>query len=310
MNAAGKPQAKTTSTSWRASCRIPVQISAPMLITTFTHDAWGIVLTRAEQPTSDTGGRQAQAAPANGSPSLMPPTNQSSQAVPTALAPVTMPASAPKMYDIHVDHLDTPRVMTDCSSMEVRRWDSAPFEETLANEQPENQAGKFTFNLRFPGQYFYVETGLHYNYFRDYDPASGRYVQSDPIGLLGGLNTYSYVENKPVARIDPEGLQSWSGDVAPKQPKILGFGDVFTPQTQANDAFVDSIYHILNALQLPKTGSCKSSEWDYCYAKCGGPSKTKGCYVSIRWKTRRMLPGTGGVIREEERIVNCNCDCP
>jgi RHS repeat-associated protein len=64
----------------------------------------------------------------------------------------------------------------------------------------------FAFNLRFPGQYYDAETAKHYNYFRDYDPAIGRYIQSDPIGLRGGRNTYIYVRNKPLAKIDPRGL--------------------------------------------------------------------------------------------------------
>lgn len=59
---------------------------------------------------------------------------------------------------------------------------------------------------RVPGQYADDETGLHYNYFRDYDPSTGRYVESDPIGLRGGINTYLYSGNDPIVKIDPLGL--------------------------------------------------------------------------------------------------------
>lgn len=112
----------------------------------------------------------------------------------------------PMSYYIYDDQLDTPRVITDTNGNVVWRWDNAdPFGANMANENP-NGAGQFSFNLRFPGQYYDRETNLHYNINRDYDPAIGRYVQSDPIGLQGGINTYTYVLGNPLLWVDPLGL--------------------------------------------------------------------------------------------------------
>ncbi len=75
----------------------------------------------------------------------------------------------------------------------------------MPDENPSG-LGIFDLPLRLPGQYFDKETNLHYNYFRDYDPSIGRYGESDPIGLKGGLNTYAYAGANPISRIDALGL--------------------------------------------------------------------------------------------------------
>jgi RHS repeat-associated protein len=112
-------------------------------------------------------------------------------------------------YFIYADHINTPRAVSDKTGKVVWRWDSEAFGTTAANEDPDKDGKIFTFNLRLPGQYYDKGTGLHYNYFRDYDPSIGRYIQSDPIGLAGGINTYVYVLSNPVNHIDSSGLK-WS----------------------------------------------------------------------------------------------------
>jgi RHS repeat-associated protein len=108
---------------------------------------------------------------------------------------------------IYADHIQTPRVIVRSSDHAIQwRWDQA---EAFGNVPPidnPNGLGQFTFNLRFPGQLFDTETGWAYNLNRDYRPKSGRYVQSDPIGLAGGINTYTYVGGNPISGIDPTGL--------------------------------------------------------------------------------------------------------
>jgi len=102
---------------------------------------------------------------------------------------------------VHNDHLGTPQVMTDETGSMVWQANYAPFGKAEINA-----ASSQSLNIRFPGQYYDQETELHNNYFRVYDPTTGRYITSDPIGLLGGLNTYGYATANPVKFIDRNGL--------------------------------------------------------------------------------------------------------
>ena len=121
-----------------------------------------------------------------------------------------------QLYYIQSDHLGTPRRVIEPVTNNVRwHWPltGEPFGDHAPNENPTGTGSPFELNLRFPGQYYDVETGLHYNYFRDYEPGTGRYAQSDPIGLEGGLNTYQYANSNSNRYYDPLGLVSWSGTV-------------------------------------------------------------------------------------------------
>jgi len=119
--------------------------------------------------------------------------------------PVAVLAGSAVSY-VHADHLNAPRALVDAAGKTVWRWDAEPFGVDAADEDPDKNGVKVTFNLRFPGQYYDAETGRHYNYYRDYDPKLGRYLQSDPIGLEGGANIYTYVNNDPLNYLDSTGL--------------------------------------------------------------------------------------------------------
>ena len=114
--------------------------------------------------------------------------------------------TAASLYYVHSDHLGTPQALTDQSGQVV--WSIAydPFGQATVNEDPDGDGTSIEFNLRFPGQYYDKYSGVNYNYYRDYDPSTGRYIQSDPIGLQGGLNTYAYVGGNPLMYVDPFGL--------------------------------------------------------------------------------------------------------
>jgi RHS repeat-associated protein len=134
----------------------------------------------------------------------------------TTSAPVNITvARAAALHFIEVDHLNTPRLVENQTQQVVWRWDQQePFSVNVPDENPSG-LGSFDLPVRLPGQYFDKETNLHYNYFRDYDPATGRYVQADPLGVVvlrlpmrstATTHLYAYVVSSPLSFEDPFGL--------------------------------------------------------------------------------------------------------
>ncbi|MGD8579177.1 MAG: RHS repeat-associated core domain-containing protein [Lysobacterales bacterium] len=122
------------------------------------------------------------------------------------LVPTFIQEESSTVHFIHGDHLGTPQAVTDLSGQVVWRASYLPFGQATIEDDVDGDGVPYELNLRFPGQYYDEESGLDYNYFRTYDPETGRYLESDPIGLAGGLNTYAYVAANPVTGADPLGL--------------------------------------------------------------------------------------------------------
>ena len=110
------------------------------------------------------------------------------------------------VYDVHTDHLDTPRLLTDSTGATVWTSHHEPFGKAHIASDPDGDGTHLAFPFRFPGQYEDDETGLHYNRYRYYDPHIGRYLSPDPLGQRGGIHTYQYALNDPVHITDSRGL--------------------------------------------------------------------------------------------------------
>lgn len=155
------------------------------------------------------------------------------------------------------------------------RWDQQePFGNSPPNEDPDGDSNAFEFNLRFPGQYYDRETNLSYNYFREYDPGTGRYIESDPLGLRGGLNTYVYVADRPLMRSDPLGLcayhgnwcgPDWTGGARRTYGQI-GLGDDVLPPIDALDRCY--MVHDICYWECRRDYPCTPDSRGNCMSKC------------------------------------------
>ncbi len=123
------------------------------------------------------------------------------------------------IYHYHLDHLGTPQEISDAEGNIVWAVSFKAYGNLAVAYENEIEN-----NIRFQGQYFDSETGLHYNRFRYYDPTCGRFINQDPIGLMGGNNNYLYVPN-PTGWVDPFGLTAKEGDCGIATIYKIGSGD-------------------------------------------------------------------------------------
>ncbi|HEY4090716.1 MAG TPA: RHS repeat-associated core domain-containing protein [Luteibacter sp.] len=159
--------------------------------------------------------------------------------------------------DIQPDHLGSPRVVIDrASDKAIWSWSATgeAFGSTPPNEDPDKDGTKYVLDMRFPGQRFDAVTGLFQNGWRDYDPTSGRYVQSDPIGLGGGVSTYSYANGNPLVNVDPMGLDSSVGPVESALIADIFFLKNYRDMRNANTIGADKYFHCKANCQAARLG--------------------------------------------------------
>ena len=124
------------------------------------------------------------------------------------------------VHYIDADQLGTPRQINHASGQALWSWESDAFGAQTPDEDPGNTGQALRYSQRMPGQQYDTETGQHYNWNRYYSPTTGRYLQSDPIGLAGGINTFAYALGNPLTYTDPNGFAPlpkwWMDGWAPK----------------------------------------------------------------------------------------------
>ncbi|ARN75201.1 RHS repeat domain-containing protein [Oceanicoccus sagamiensis] len=170
---------------------------------------------------------------------------------------IAMPASRAEseLYFIHSDHRGAPVAMTDANQEVVWTASYTPFGEAEVDEDPDGDGKRVEMNLRLPGQYYDKERGLYYNYYRDYDPSLGRYIQADPRGVSVDFSdpqrtlaiqlgiakpsfsdvqminhNYAYVASNPLKYVDP------TGEILQYIIPAIGIGTAIVSAKQCSDA--------------------------------------------------------------------------
>lgn len=229
---------------------------------------------------------------------------------------------------LHSDHLRAPRIGTSQAAIVVWRWESLAFGQSLPT-------GSSQVDLRYPGQYADLESGLFQNWSRNFDPTLGRYLESDSVGLRGGTNTYAYVYSNPLRLVDP------TGQVALVDDALIGGGIIVvgcaaTPACrEAVSSAVSSLFNLIFAKPFVSDPQAQAEHDDYKQQYREPPPPFKDPCEELRWRLKReeellrarrewdakWLPGRhagmNGEIQSEnairklrEKLKQQGCDCP
>ncbi|WP_137886944.1 RHS repeat-associated core domain-containing protein [Pseudomonas sp. 2FE] len=221
----------------------------------------------------------------------------------------TTVASTTKYY-LHSDHLNTPRLATDQSQKLLWSWNSDAFGVGKPNQDVDGNGIQTDIPLRFPGQQYDGHSGLNYNYFRDYDPETGRYVESDPIGLEGGLNTFEYVRGNPISRMDLYGLFDGAGAFFP----VPGAPTTQEGAKAAVNYGKGAVYATgdfgSNYIDMRKANTIGADKYFHCKANCeagqrGWGGSDMACLISnTREWTDQNIKGDPASASTADQIAN------
>lgn len=204
------------------------------------------------------------------------------------------------LYFIHPDHLARPQKITD--DTQAIAWDGQfrPFGEAHAI------SASIVAQMMFPGQLYDPETQLHQNWHRDYDPSTGRYLQSDPIGLGGGINTYAYATGNPVVFADHDGRQA-----SPIGRPGLPLPPIAQPGSRENREWVRwveaSFMAVFNDIVPPEPANDNETEI------CEVPTVPNDVCMNIpRQITIKTFPDdySGNDARPGDSRIKCFYQCP
>jgi RHS repeat-associated protein len=223
------------------------------------------------------------------------------------------------IFYVHTDHLNSPRKVAQSSSggQLVWRWDADPFGTAAPNQNPSG-LGTFPYNIRFPGQYYQAETGLNQNWIRDYDPLAGRYLESDPIGLRAGINTYIYVLDDPLSYADPNGMLPIDSTIQCNGDRTNGDYEVvnLNPGCDRKCTQVHEESHIADWKQRYGAGSCRNRPRGFLptagpdydafrkQSECKAYKAGKACREKLMCKCG---PGIRSGIDRDKRQIESNC---